>query len=169
MFNGHVKSSQWNSRQLTFTSQQTHYRVDLSAWLQSQPTEDDQFVLITLSQANPSDLVNLEPNTLIANLRTNSTTIISSEANDDDSPIHPQAVVVTTMYMPCPQQTNQVILPTNSGIDTLEASSVQSIAIGVVFTCLLLLALSVIIPVIVCVIYTRRRKTGFYDVEARQS
>ena len=162
-----------NNRQVNFTSEATHHTLalDLSKWLPSDQlqTEDDNYVLITLSLTHPNSLILLEPSTFVINLRNSSATFIQQPSSDDPTeapgPSPSQPVSMTTVYMPCPRATNDMINPNVDGVMAMDG---QSIVIGAVLAFMVILAVGIIIPVVVCLLIHRSRKRGFYDLQARQ-
>ena len=174
MYQGHVARGEWsmNNRQISITNDSTYHSLslDLSRWLPPSElhTVEDNFVVVTLSLTHPNSLIVLEPSTLVINLRNSSTMILSppptQPGNTPTQPPAPQPVAVTTVYIPCPQETNK-IAPQNDGVMAMDG---QSIAIGAVLAFMVILAVSIIIPVVVCLLIHRSRKRGFYDLQSRQ-
>ena len=159
-----------------FTADTTHHRLplNLSEWLPADnQVKEDTFVLVTLSVSDPTGLVTLDPSTIIINLRNNT---FVSKVGDVPRPIDQLQssqtvdvpVAVSTVFLPCPQPSNQVISP-NHGSESSAISNYYPTILGIIFGCLTIIVITIIIPIVILIVLNKRRKSGFYDVQARSA
>ena len=165
----------WNFRsaRAVFTANTTRHQLplNLSSWLPSGSLVEDTFFLVTLSVSTPNRLVMLEPSTMIVNIPSNIITTLPDSDNDTStrtkqSPTQVVNVTVSTVYLPCPQPSNEVSRPNRRpGV----SNNSQPIILGVILGCVAVIIVTVTIPIAICIIRNEQRKRGSYDLISRSS